>query len=93
MHQVQRESALDPTTHRPDGGPATSPEIGLGRSTDWCPFDEHVRISPWLDPVVDRRGHDPRSSYVEKFWLGTLGPPSVPFRPIPLRRMVGPLEA
>ncbi len=74
MHQVQRESALDPTTHRPDGGPATSPEIGLGRTTGWCPFDEHVRISPWLDPVVDRRGHDPRSSYVERFWLGTLGP-------------------
>lgn len=34
----------------------------------------HVRIAPWIDPVVDRRGHDPRSSYVERFWLGTLGP-------------------
>ena len=33
-----------------------------------------VRITPWIDPVVDRRGHDPRSSYVEQFWLGTLGP-------------------
>ena len=33
-----------------------------------------VRIAPWIDPVVDRRGHDPRSSYVERFWLGTLGP-------------------
>jgi hypothetical protein len=33
-----------------------------------------VRITPWIDPVVDRRGHDPRSSYVERFWLGTLGP-------------------
>ena len=33
-----------------------------------------VRVVPWLDPVVDRRGHDPRSTYVERFWLGTLGP-------------------
>jgi hypothetical protein len=39
-----------------------------------APFPTVVRISPWVDPVVDRRGHDPRSSYVERFWLGTLGP-------------------
>lgn len=26
------------------------------------------------DPIYDRLGHDPRSSYVETFWLGTLGP-------------------
>ena len=32
-----------------------------------------VTIAPCVDPVVDRRGHDPRSSYVERFWLGTLG--------------------
>ena len=30
--------------------------------------------TPWHDPVVDRRGHDPRSVYVEQFWLGVLGP-------------------
>jgi hypothetical protein len=33
-----------------------------------------VHIAPWRDPVVDRRGHDPRSAYVEQFWLGVLGP-------------------
>jgi hypothetical protein len=37
-------------------------------------MENHVRITPWIDPVVDPRGHDPRSSYVERFWLGTLGP-------------------
>ena len=42
--------------------------------TDWCPFTDRVRVVPWIDPVVDRRGHDPRSTYVERFWLGTLGP-------------------
>ncbi len=26
------------------------------------------------DPLYDRIGHDPRSWYVETFWLGTLGP-------------------
>ncbi len=31
-------------------------------------------IRPWIDPLVDRRGHDPRSTYVEKFWLGIIGP-------------------
>ena len=36
-----------------------------------------IRITPWIDPVVDQHGHDPRSSYVERFWLGTLGPTSV----------------
>ncbi|WP_420453035.1 hypothetical protein [Ilumatobacter sp.] len=33
-----------------------------------------VTIRPWIDPVVDESGHDPRSLYVERFWLGVLGP-------------------
>jgi hypothetical protein len=31
-------------------------------------------VEPWLDPVVDEVGHDPRSIYVETFWLPVLGP-------------------
>ena len=31
---------------------------------------------PWLDPVIDELGHDPRSAYVETFWLPVLGPPT-----------------
>jgi hypothetical protein len=27
-----------------------------------------------VDPVVDRLGHDPRSGYVEVFWLPIIGP-------------------
>jgi hypothetical protein len=34
----------------------------------------HAVIRPWHDPVVDRRGHDPRSAYVEYFWLSVIGP-------------------
>jgi hypothetical protein len=33
-----------------------------------------MRIERWVDPVVDRRGHDPRSMYVERYWLGAIGP-------------------
>ena len=38
------------------------------------PLPATVHVAPWRDPVVDRRGHDPRSAYVEQFWLGVLGP-------------------
>lgn len=33
-----------------------------------------IMIRPWIDPLVDESGHDPRSRYVEQFWLGVLGP-------------------
>lgn len=33
-----------------------------------------IRVEPWPDPVIDDLGHDPRSRYVEQFWLGVLGP-------------------
>src|SRR5579875_1987655 len=35
---------------------------------------ETVRIRPWSDEVIDRLGFDPRSPYVERFWLGIVGP-------------------
>lgn len=34
----------------------------------------HLFVRPWIDPVVDEVGHDPRSAYVERFWLSSLGP-------------------
>jgi hypothetical protein len=33
-----------------------------------------LHLRPWADAVIDRVGHDARSTYVEKFWLGMLGP-------------------
>jgi hypothetical protein len=36
-----------------------------------------LEIRPWRDPVVDRAGYDPRSSYVEQFWLPVLGPSTI----------------
>lgn len=35
---------------------------------------DHLRITRWDDPVLDAVGHDPRSAYVERFWLALLGP-------------------
>ncbi len=31
-------------------------------------------VAPWDDGIVSETGHDPRSAYVERFWLGILGP-------------------
>jgi hypothetical protein len=33
-----------------------------------------LRVRPWPDPVIDELGFDLRSTYVERFWLSTLGP-------------------
>jgi hypothetical protein len=55
--------------------PLPSPTIpSAGAMPTPVPLPVRATITPWVDPVVDRRGHDPRSRYVELFWLGTLGP-------------------
>ena len=52
---------------------------------------EHLTLAirPWPDGVIDALGHDPRSSYVEQFWLGILGPSTTWL----LRRLAAGLEA
>ena len=42
-----------------------------------APALKQLRVTPWSDPIIDRLGHDPRSLYVEKFWLGVLGPTTI----------------
>jgi hypothetical protein len=61
--------------HKPRRGP-TFPE-------------ETLHIRPLIDPVVDALGHDPRSLYVEQFWLSALGPSVT----LLLRRLAAGLEA
>lgn len=48
-----------------------------------------LAIQPWTDPVIDTLGHDPRSAYVERFWLPTLGPTSL----LLMRRIATELDA
>jgi hypothetical protein len=33
-----------------------------------------LQVEPWADPLIDELGFDLRSHYVERFWLGILGP-------------------
>lgn len=33
-----------------------------------------LHVEAWPDPVIDEIGYDPRSSYVENYWLPVLGP-------------------
>jgi len=51
-------------------------------------YEETLHVTAWPDPVLDSLGHDPRSAYVERFWLAFLGP-STTFL---LRRLVAVLE-
>jgi hypothetical protein len=47
-----------------------------------------LAVEAWPDPVIDAVGHDVRSLYVERFWLGLLGPTATWL----LRRLVRGLE-
>lgn len=53
-----------------------------------APTPRTLVVEPWPDPVIDALGHDPRSAYVETFWLGILGPSTTWL----LRRLAGALE-
>ena len=45
---------------------------------DWPDERLHtLQVRPWDDPVLRQRGHDPRSVYVERFWVAVLGPSAV----------------
>jgi hypothetical protein len=35
---------------------------------------EQLKVVPWVDDLIDRAGFDPRSAYVERFWLSIIGP-------------------
>jgi hypothetical protein len=54
-------------------GPVPAP---LGEEPDWAPAaaPATLRITTWRDEVVASVGVDPRSRYVETFWLPILGP-------------------
>ena len=53
-----------------------------------APATRCIMVRSWLDPVVDDDGFDPRSRYVEVFWLGVLGPTATWL----IRRLVAGLE-
>jgi hypothetical protein len=79
--------AMSPTRAAPIL-PPTAGETLVRRPDPGTPVPARVMVSPWLDPIVDARGVDPRSEYVELFWLGILGPSATWF----LRRLAAGLE-
>jgi hypothetical protein len=54
----------------------------------WLVQHDPLRIIPWRDPVVEAVGHDPRSQYVENYWLAILGPSAT----LAARRLVTGLD-
>ncbi|MEM9515924.1 MAG: hypothetical protein AAGA42_13820 [Actinomycetota bacterium] len=69
--------------------PHTGEESPPNEATDASPSaDTLVTIRPWIDPLVDDAGFDPRSRYVETCWLGVLGPTATWL----LRRLVDGLD-
>jgi hypothetical protein len=50
--------------------------------------DSVLPIRPWADPLIDTLGFDPRSAYVEQFWLCILGPSTT----WPLRRVAAAFD-
>lgn len=47
-----------------------------------------IVVRPWHDSTLVREGHTPRSEYVERFWLGVIGPSAV----VLLRRLARGLD-
>jgi hypothetical protein len=49
---------------------------------------DQLWVEPWPDDALAHLGHDVTSAYVERFWLGVLGPTTL----LLLRRLAGELE-
>lgn len=68
--------------------PTAAPVPTPVAATPLRPPTDTLHIVAWPDPIIERFGYDPRSTYVEKFWLGVLGPSTVWF----LRRVADGFE-
>jgi len=82
---------MSDTTSVNDAATAPSPALSAPASSGPSgppPDAGGLMVVPWLDPVVDDTGFDPRSRYVELFWLGVLGPTATWL----LRRLVAGLD-
>jgi hypothetical protein len=53
-----------------------------------APPSTSMIVRPWWDPQLATTGVDPRSTYVERYWLGVVGPSAV----LLLRRFARGLE-
>jgi hypothetical protein len=70
----------EPSTHLSEVATMSSPVPlpaphgpGPDHTTD-TESPTHLTVVAWFDPFLAQHGYDPRSAYVERFWLGVLGP-------------------
>lgn len=68
-----------PTPPRPSPAVATRPRATLRAAppptrAEMAGRSAVVQVTAWDDALLDQFGHDPRSPYVERFWLGVIGP-------------------
>ncbi len=61
------DHATDPPRAHPGPGRIDTHELPV-------PAGGSIPVQVWVDPYLAEFGHDARSSYVELFWLGILGP-------------------
>ncbi|MFZ4517973.1 MAG: hypothetical protein ACOYOP_06275 [Microthrixaceae bacterium] len=66
----------------------SAPAARIGPEPGGRGVPDELIVRAWWDPVLATRGHDPRSAYVERFWLGIVGPSTV----LLLRRFARGLE-
>jgi hypothetical protein len=84
-------AAASAAPERPDIGPssATDHSEAPAPSTVSSPArSDLLTVVPLWDPILATKGVDPRDAYVERFWLGVLGPSTV----LLLRRFARGLE-
>ncbi len=85
MTQHRALSPVAPPSDTDGGERATNSDENDDRSR--YP-ESSLRVSALADPVLDALGHDPRSGYVERYWLPVLGPSAT----LLLRRLAQELE-
>ena len=79
---------LPPGTLQAFSGDPVMPRTAILPARTVDPGVDSLSIRPWPDSIIDSLGYDPRSTYVENFWLGILGPSTTWL----LRRVVTGLE-
>jgi hypothetical protein len=77
------------TTRRTGTPSDTRTDAPSRRSGTLPPDTPTLTVVPWRDELVERVGHDVHGEYVERFWLGILGPTATWL----LRRLASELAA
>jgi hypothetical protein len=63
-----------PNSNQTDRNPVISTPENTATAVCESAVVEEIGLARWHDPIIDKLGFDPRSQYVERFWLGLLGP-------------------